>query len=275
MQEVVYRMLVRIRKDVKRMREQENRGRLHVIRTIQKNYRHGMIPFLLSLRRKRPEKPRLVVFCDVSYSVSYATRFMLLLLHTLQNRVMDVRSFVFNREVVEITDRLRNMPVNCLLETIEKGDVVNLDDNSDYGNVFSAFKERYLEGMRGKPAIIIMGDGRNNYNEAEEWALEEIREKAGYMLWLTPEEKELWQRGDCLLEQYGSYCDRVETVTDVDRLSLVVEDLFCTLYDHHDTRAWKGRRRERMSEEQYDYRSYYTKGSGATPAFDPETRRSW
>ena len=258
MQEVVCRMLVRIRKDVQRMKEQESRGKLHVIRTIQKNYRHGMVPFLLSLRRKRKEKPRLVVFCDVSYSVSHATRFMLLLLHTLQNRVMDVRSFVFNKEIVEITDLLRNMPVNCLLETMDRGEIVNMDDNSDYGNVFATFKKKHLENMRGKPAIIIMGDGRNNYNDANEWALEEIREKAGYMLWLTPEERDIWQRGDCLIDLYGSYCDKVEVVKDVDRLSQIVEDLFCTLYDHHDTRAWKGRHRgEEQPVEPGEKRTYY------------------
>jgi uncharacterized protein with von Willebrand factor type A (vWA) domain len=256
-QEVVCRMLVRIRKDVKRMKEMESRGKLHVIRTIQKNYRHGMVPFLLSLRRKRKEKPRLVVFCDVSFSVSYATRFMLLMLHTLQNRVMDVRSFVFNREIVEITGMLRNMPVNCLLETIDKGDIINLDDNSDYGNTFRTFKEKHLENMRGKPAIIIMGDARNNYNEAEEWALEEIREKAGYMLWLTPEERDIWKRGDCLIDLYGSYCDRVEVVRDVDGLSLIVEDLFYTLYDHQDTRAWKGNRRKAEAEDAGEEWNYY------------------
>lgn len=276
MQEVVCRMLVRIRKDVKRMKELENRGRLHVIRTLQKNYRNGMVPFLLSLRRKRKEKPRLVVFCDVSFSVSHATRFMLLLLHTLQSRVMAVRSFVFNKEIVEITELLRNMPVNSLLETIDRGEIVNPDDNSDYGNVFESFKKKHLDNMRGKPAIIIMGDGRNNYNEANDWALEEIREKAGYMLWLTPEEKDLWQRGDCLMELYGSYCDKVETVRDVDELSRVVEELFSTLYDHHDTRAWKKRNREEQEDEPRDYRTYYTRGgSGAQPAFDPEVQRKW
>ncbi|WP_298438574.1 VWA domain-containing protein [Geobacter sp.] len=274
-QEVVSRMLVRIRKDVRRMKEMENRGKLHVIRTIQKNYRHGMVPFLLSLRRKRKEKPRLVVLCDVSYSVSHATRFMLLLLHTLQNRLMHVRSFIFNRDLAEITAMLRNMPVNCLLETIDRGEIVNLDDNSDYGNVFLAFKKKHLENMRGKPAIIIMGDARNNYNEANEWALEEIREKAGYMLWLTPDERETWQRGDCLIDLYGAYCDRVEVVRDVDELSRMVEDLFYTLYDHHDTRTWRQARHRPKTEEPYDYRTYYTRKGGAAPAFDPDVRRQW
>ncbi|GAM11475.1 VWA domain containing CoxE-like protein [Geobacter sp. OR-1] len=259
MQEVVSRMLVRIRKDVQRMKEMENRGKLHVIKTIQKNYRHGMVPFLLSLRRKRKEKPRLVVLCDVSYSVSHATRFMLLLLHTLQNRLMHVRSFIFNKELAEITPMLRNMPVNCLLETIDKGDIINLDDNSDYGAVFASFKERHLENMRGKPAIIIIGDGRNNYNEANDWALEEIREKAGYMLWLTPEERDIWQRGDCLLDLYGSYCDRVETARDVDELSRLVEDLFHTLFDHNDSRAWKRDRHEPRVEEPAKELNYYNR----------------
>lgn len=274
-QEVVSRMLVRIRKDVRRMKEKESRGKLHVIRTIQKNYRHGMVPFLLALRRKRKEKPRLVVLCDVSYSVSHATRFMLLLLHTLQNRLMHVRSFIFNRELAEITPMLRNMPVNCLLETIDRGDIVNLDDNTDYGNVFLEFKKKHLENMRGKPAIIILGDARNNYNETNEWALEEIREKAGYMLWLTPEERETWQRGDCLMDRYGAYCDRAEVVRDVDELSRMVEDLFYTLYDHHDTRTWKQARQKPKTEELYDYRTYYTRGSSAAPAFDPTVRREW
>jgi len=276
MQEVVSRMLVRIRKDVQRMKEMEHRGKLHVIRTIQKNYRHGMVPFLLSLRRKRKEKPRLVVLCDVSYSVSHATRFMLLLLHTLQNRFMDVRSFIFNKELAEITPMLRNMPVNCLLETIDKGEIVNLDDNTDYGNVFVKFKERHLENMRGKPAIIIMGDGRNNYNESNGFALEEMREKAGYMLWLTPEDRDIWYRGDCLLELYGKLCDRVETASNIDELSRLVEELFHELYDHNDSRKWQGRDSDQKTEEPSDYREYYTSRSGATkPAFDPEVRRSW
>ncbi|MCM2357601.1 MAG: VWA domain-containing protein [Geobacteraceae bacterium] len=275
MQEVVSRMIVRLRKDVRRMKEKQNRGKLHVIRTIQKNYRHDMVPFLLSLRRKLREKPRLVVLCDVSFSVSHASRFMLLLLHTLHNRLMDVRSFIFNKELAEITELLRNMPVNALLETIDRGEIVNLDDNSDFGNVFLIFKKKHLENMRGKPAVIILGDGRNNYHEANDWALEEIREKAGYMLWLTPEERDTWSRGDCLMELYGSYCDRVEVVRDVNELSLMVEDLFRNLCTDQPRRLARDLLKAR-AEEPLDYRDYYTRGgSGQPPALDPQGRSHW
>lgn len=270
MQDVVCRMLVRMHKDVRRMQERQSRGKLHVIRTIQKNYRHGMVPFLLSLRRKIKERPRLVVLCDVSFSVSHAYRFMLLLLHTLHNRVMDVRSFIFNKELVEITAMLRNMPVNCLLETIDRGEVVNMDDNSDYGNVFKTLKEKHLENLRGKPAVIILGDGRNNYNEANDWALEELREKAGYILWLTPEERETWNRGDCLIDLYGSYCDKVEVVRNIDELSRMVEDLFRTVYDDHP--YWRARERRKdkgKEDEPVAYWNYYTRNAATErPIFD-------
>jgi uncharacterized protein with von Willebrand factor type A (vWA) domain len=257
MQEVVSRMVIRIRKDVRRVKEEQSRGKLHVIRTLQKNYRNGMVPFLLSLRRKKKVRPRLVVLCDVSFSVSYASRFMLLLLHTLHNRLMDVRSFIFNRELAEITDLLTNLPVNCLLEIIDSGEIVDMDENSDYGKVLVDFKKRHLESMRGNPTIIFLGDARNNYQEANDWVMDEIREKAGYLLWLTPEDRETWKRGDCLIEQYGAWCDKVEQVKSVDELSVILEDLFRSVYTDHAPRKRRERLHTGREAEQADYRDYY------------------
>ncbi len=277
MQDVVSRMMMRLRKDMKRMKNDQNRGKLHVIKTIQKNYRHDMVPFQVALRRKRREKPRLVVLCDVSFSVSHASRFMLLLLHTLHNQMLDVRSFIFNREVAEITEMLANMPVNDLMETIDKGDIVDLDANSSFGQVFLAFKKRYLENLRGRPAFIILGDARNNYDEANDWVLDEIREKARYMLWLTPEERDTWKRGDCLMEVYGSYCDKVEVVKTVEDLSLVVEDLLRDIYADHAHPIDKKRLQEAKAAEVYDSKDYYTRGSssGGEAVFDPSGRSHW
>jgi len=277
MQDVVSRMMLRLRKDMKRMQNNQNRGKLHVIKTIQKNYRHDMVPFQVALRRKRRQKPRLVVLCDVSFSVSHASRFMLLLLHTLHNQMLDVRSFIFNRELAEITEMLANMPVNDLMETIDKGDIVDLDENSSFGQVFLAFKKRYLENLRGRPAFIILGDARNNYDEANDWVLDEIREKARYMLWLTPEERDTWKRGDCLIDIYGSYCDKVEVVKTVEDLSLVVEDLLRDIYADHAHPIDRKRLLEAKAAEEYDSRDYYTRGTSGVsePVFDPGGRSRW
>ena len=277
MQDVVARMMLRLRKDMKRLKSNQNRGKLHVIKTIQKNYRHDMVPFQVALRRKRREKPRLVVLCDVSFSVSHASRFMLLLLHTFHQQMLDVRSFIFNREVAEITEMLANMPVNDLMETIDTGDIIDLDANSSYGQVLLDFKKKYLENLRGRPAFIILGDARNNYGEAHDAVLDEIREKARYMLWLTPEERTTWSRGDCLMELYGAYCDKVEVVKTVEDLSLVVEDLLRDIYADKAEPIDKKRLRAAQTAEVYDSKDYYTRGGGggSEPAFDPTARSHW
>jgi hypothetical protein len=279
MQDVVSRMMLRLRKDMRRMKTNQNRGKLHVMKTIQKNYRHDMVPFQVILRRKRREKPRLVVLCDVSFSVSHASRFMLLLLHTLHNQLLDVRSFIYNRDLAEITEMLANMPVNDLMETIDHGDIVDLDENSSFGQVFLKFKKDYLENLRGRPAFIILGDARNNYDEANDWVLDEIREKSRYMLWLTPEDRETWSRGDCLMDIYGSYCDKVDVVKTVDDLSLVVEDLLRDIYADQAHPIDRKLLREAKAAEakSYDSSDYYRRGANndSEPVFDPEGRKHW
>lgn len=275
MEEAVSKMILRLKKDIRRVKNMENRGRIHVIRTIQKNYRNGMVPFLLALRRRRKQKPRLVVLCDVSFSVSHASKFMLLLLHTLHNRLMDVRSFIFNAELAEITEMLNTAPINSMLEQIDSGEIVDLDDNSDYGKVLLTFKEKFLENLRGRPAVIFLGDARNNFNKPNDWVLEQLREKAGYMLWLTPEDRSLWKRGDCIIEKYGAWCDKVEMVKSVEELNQIVEDLFRNIYledEHHSMRSIK-----KVEEgQEYDYREYYTRGGhGSPPSFDPAGRSHW
>lgn len=275
MQDAVSRMMLRLKKDIRLVKNKENRGKIHVIRTIQKNYRNGMVPFLLELRRKRKQKPRLVVLCDVSFSVSHASQFMLLLLHTLHNRLMDVRSFVFNAELAEITEMLSTAPINTMLEAIDSGDIVDLDANSDYGKVLQTFKNKFLDNLRGRPAVIFLGDARNNYNKANEWVLDQLREKASYMLWLTPEDRSLWQRGDCLIDTYGAYCDRVEVVKNIEELNLIVEDLFRNLYLEEEHRSRPSADAVEMKQDD-DYRSYYSRGGQvSTPGLDAEGRSHW
>ncbi|RLB61212.1 MAG: CoxE [Deltaproteobacteria bacterium] len=274
MQDAVSQMIMRIKKDIRRVKNKENRGKIHVVRTIQKNYRNGMVPFELSLRRRRKQKPRLVVLCDVSYSVSHASQFMLLLLHTLHNRLMDVRSFIFNSELVEITEMLSTSPINVMMENIDQGEIVNLDENSDYGSVLLSFKENFLDNLRGKPAVIFLGDARNNYNKENDWVLAQIREKAGYMLWLTPEDRKSWTRGDCIINKYSAYCDNVEVVKNVEELNEIVENLFRNIYLEEDHRS--KRSLDKIEDEKFNYRDYYTRGGdGAPPELDGRGRSHW
>jgi uncharacterized protein len=107
--------------------------------------------------------------------------------------------------------------------------------------------------------------------------LDEIREKSRFMLWLTPEERETWSRGDCLMDIYGSYCDKVEVVKTVDDLSLVVEDLLRDIYADQAHPIDRKLLREAKAAQDYDPADYYRRGANAEtePVFDPSGRKQW
>ena len=73
--------------------------------------------------------------------------------------------------------------------------------------------------------MIVIGDGRNNYNAPEPGALELIGERARRLLWLNPEPPVSWGFGDSAMRLYAPSCDRVETVNNLESLKKVVDEL--------------------------------------------------
>ena len=99
------------------------------------------------------------------------------------------------------------------------------------------------------------------------------------MLWLTPEERDTWDRGDCLMNTYGAYCDKVEVVSTVDDLSRVVEDLLRDIYADIAHPMDRKRLQEALAAaaEVYDSADYYRRGkfAGTEAVFDPGGRSHW
>jgi hypothetical protein len=230
MDEMVIQMVNRLKKDIKKLRKKKNDGKLHVTKTLRRNSRFGMIPFEPHFKKRNKEKPRIVVLCDVSYSVSYASRFLLHLMHSLQNTILSVRSFVFVKELIEVTELLNKYDVHQSMNKISLGEVVDVDENSDYGHALLTFQKNFIDSMKGQPAVIFLGDARNNYNKSNAWVLEEVKEKSVFTMWLTPERKGNWDLGDCVIKEYGEHVDAIEVVKNVEDLSRVVEKLIRNMY---------------------------------------------
>ena len=62
---------------------------------MKKSFATGAIPFRPVRRDRMRERPRLVVLCDVSESVRYATEFMLEFVYAVKELFENTRSFVF------------------------------------------------------------------------------------------------------------------------------------------------------------------------------------
>ncbi len=227
MEEVVRQLAEKLKSRVSMRRKRAKRhGTLNVQATIRKNIAFGGVPFNVEFRRRKKEKPELIVMCDVSDSVRQASSFMLRFVYSVQELFSRVRSFVFVSDLGETTDLFREAKEpGEALERAFNGEVINVWQNSNFGRAFVKFHKDYLHSVNKRTTVIILGDGRNNYNPAEDWVLRDIAHKAKRLIWLNPEGKRSWGVGDSEMPRYQRWCDTAEEVRNLNQLRKVIDGL--------------------------------------------------
>jgi uncharacterized protein with von Willebrand factor type A (vWA) domain len=208
------------RRDLRR-----RRGALDVRRTLRASLPTGGVPMRVHHRRRRRDKPEVMVLCDVSDSVEAAAELLLTFVHTLASRFSRVRSFVFVDEVGEVSDLLRAHPLDEALARVRRGDAVSVFRNSDYGQALRGFTDRHLGEISRRAHVIILGDGRSNHRDPGLEALEDLRQRARALWWVCPESRGTWGAGDSVMTAYARRCDEVFVARNVRELRLVVDRL--------------------------------------------------
>jgi uncharacterized protein with von Willebrand factor type A (vWA) domain len=225
MRAVVRRLAERLKARLSRRRKVRRRGHLSVRRTLRKNLSTGGEPYKLVFRARRPERPEIVVLCDVSDSVRNVSRLMLQFVYTLQELYARVRSFVFVSDIGEVTALFKKMDVSAAVDLATAGRVINLSANSNYGRALRSFYDTWLGSITRRTTVIVIGDGRTNYNPPNAWVLGEVRRKCRRLVWLCPEEQHSWGFGDSEMPLYARHSHRVESVRSVDDLGRAVAEL--------------------------------------------------
>ena len=205
--------------------KRDRSGRISVAHTLRRNMAYEGIPFEPVLRRRREQRPRLVVLCDVSLSTRNLARFWLQLVYQLQGLFSKVRTFVFVADLAEVTGLFEERTLPQAVEAIFGGRLVDVDENSDFGQAIEQFRAVHMGAVNRKTTVVVLGDGRNNGRPANERALEEVGRHARRMIWITPEPRFGWALGGCDMPRYEPYCDRVEVVRTVEELGRVAEEL--------------------------------------------------
>lgn len=208
-----------------RRRRRGSRGQISIPRTLRRNLRHDGIPFEPVFRRRRRQRPRLVVLCDVSLSTRNLARFWLQLVYQLQDLFAKVRTFVFVADVVEVTDPFRDLRFERAVERVFSGELLDVDVNSDFGRVLGRFCDDHVAAVGRRTTVVILGDARNNGKPANEPALEELARLARRVIWITPEPRWSWALGGCDMARYEPVCERVEIVRTVEQLGEVAGEL--------------------------------------------------
>lgn len=223
--EAVRRLAERLKAKLVRRERNRRKGALSVRRTLRANLSAGGFPAKLQFRTRRPQRPDVVILCDVSDSVRNVSRMMLLFVHTLQSLFSRVRTFAFVSDVGEITEHLKAIDRRQSIDLSVAHQAINIYANSNYGRALATFAHDHLGIVTRRTTVLVIGDGRNNYNAPNVWALEDIKRKARRLIWICPEDRRAWGLGDSEMLNYARVCTRAAVVTNLSDLTRVADVL--------------------------------------------------
>ena len=205
-----------------RKRWRSRRGQLDARRTIRRNMGWGGLPFLPVWKRRRVEKPRLVVLCDVSGSVAAVAEFLLLFLHSLNEALSGLRSFAFSGDLAEVSAILQGQPIERAIPAIM--DLVGFG-SSNYGNSLAAFEAGWMPVLDRRTTVIILGDGRGNRTDPRADVLARMADRCKQVIWLNPEVRTVWGTGDSDMLRYAPHCRVAATCATLGQLERIVAGL--------------------------------------------------
>ena len=226
MREVVTRLAQKLKNIISIRKKRERKGKFDLKTTMRRNMAHGGVPFELVFKHRRKDRPKLIVLCDISSSVSNVSRFFLQFIYSLQECFTKIRSFVFVAELGEVTPLFRNSDVYTAIdEALDGGGVINPYTRSNFGMAFHIFWRDFLASLDNRTTVVVIGDARNNYNDPRVWCLREVHKKAKNVVWLNPESPGAWGFGDSVMDRYVPHTDVAEECRNLKQLSKLVDHL--------------------------------------------------
>ena len=198
--------------------EARGRKRHHAVdvrRTMRASLQTGGVPVDLRYRPRRPRRPELFVLCDVSTSVTSASVFFLSVLHALHDTFRKMRSFVFIERISEVTDVFaKERDFQTVSEIISRdAGVADISGYTDYGRVWSEFRDLVEDELHPRATVIVLGDARTNGRDPKADVFGEIARMAGRTFWLNPEPHLYWNYGDSVIAAYEQHCEAFECWT--------------------------------------------------------------
>jgi uncharacterized protein with von Willebrand factor type A (vWA) domain len=217
----VRRLAARLRSRAALRQKRGKQGKLDAKGTIRASQRYGGVPLELKMKKRRL-KPRLVVFLDVSTSMRPVAEFFLRLMYELGDQVHKTTSFAFIDHLEEVTDEMRTMrpeqAIEAVLTKLPPGHY-----NTDLGNALKQFCDRHTGDVDHRTTVIVLGDGRNNYNDPAIGSLDNIKRRSRRVIWMNPEYPAQWGTGDSDMHMYAPLCDAVHTVRNLKQLTDAID----------------------------------------------------
>ena len=149
---------------------------------------------------------------------------MLSLLYELQDQISKTQAFAFIDHLEYISPDFQRQDsrqaVQQVLFRMPSGHY-----NTDLGASFQDFFLAYSDFVDNRTTLIIVGDGRNNYNDPRLDVFRKMTHRAQRVIWLNPESPSIWGSGDSDMLNYAPLCDVILQVRTFSELASAVDRL--------------------------------------------------
>jgi uncharacterized protein with von Willebrand factor type A (vWA) domain len=219
----IRRLAARLRSRAALRQRRAHTGQLDTRRMMRKNMKYDSVPLELAFHTHHV-KPALVLICDISTSMRYCAEFLLTLIYELQDQVARTNSYIFISDLVDIS------PVFAEMEPMAAVERVLTDNrpgyyNTDLGASLATFQKEFAGVVTPKTTVILVGDGRNNYNDPRIDLARDIQRKARRLIWFNPEPQHQWGTGDSDMHRYAHAADAVFKVSTLRELASAVDKI--------------------------------------------------
>ena len=188
----LYRLMVRldlatpVRKTRRRKRGRHGEH-MDMRRTLRDSLKTGGDPIKLARRRRRVQKRRLVLLCDISGSMEPYARAYLQFLHCARASGPDHEAFVFATRLTRLTKQLAGRNPNRAIRRATES-VEDWSSGTRIGDALKSFNDRYgRRGMARGSVIVILSDGWERGDpEMVAREMERLSRLAYRIVWVNP-----------------------------------------------------------------------------------------
>jgi uncharacterized protein len=219
----IRRLAARLRSRAALRQKHAKTGQLDPRRMMRANMRYDGVPLELKYKM-RHVKPCLVLICDISTSMRYCAEFLLTLIYELQDQVAKTNSFVFISDITDISMIFTEQEPQAAVEKVLTENRPGYY-NTDLGNSLNSFSNDHMGCMSGRTTVIILGDGRNNFNDPRLDIAQDMQRRARRLIWFNPEPPHQWGTGDSDMHRYAPLADGVYKVSNLRELAAAVDKI--------------------------------------------------
>jgi len=146
------------------------------------------------------------------------------MLYAIQDQISKTHAFAFIDHLEFITPDFNGRdPSEAVREILYR--MPSGHYNTDLGSSLEQFTKEYLASVDHRSTFIIVGDGRNNFNDPRLEIFQRIARRSRNTIWLNPEPMGLWGTGDSDMLKYAPYCGRTFQVSNLTQLAAAVDQL--------------------------------------------------